>query len=582
MARSQSIKSGFVVVSLVSMLGILASAQTVGNLPTVRQGNTGYDSNLGCSHTANCINYPENVLNGSLIAGCIVYGSGGGGTAPSSVTDNLGTTITMESPQVVGSGATAQSVIMWHGFTSSSGSDWIIITGGSSFDEKTAAEFTGVGSIDGTIQTGTGSGGSPTGSVSASATSTVNNDIAIQCTTTDGAAQPQLTLGNVQFAASDNNTVPNLLETFANMGALGSQTFTNYVFHDNGSSHYVMQTLLFKPTPTIFLADTALPQAGTSAAYSAQLHCTGGVSTQTYSVFSGTLPTGITLNTSTGVLTASSVSGTTQTVGFKCTDGTNTSASDSLTITVGATLNTPSLGPSTSGSFGGGGQSLSPLSVQCGDIILMCVSQGDDTHGAAGWVQTLSGSANSYSDSLGSTVQRYVAYPGIYNGPNQCIVFGPMTTNGTDTISAVNNQSASSGLTAWAQVVHNAQNVLDTPTWTNNIGQNTASLSVNYTTVVPNELLVTLANDFPDNGGSITHNSPFTQQFVGSGGFTNQADATDAVASASTVTATANFTVMDANGQGDSLAVFALRPALTFTGCTAPTFAGEKIRRYVN
>lgn len=573
----------FHIAGIVALLSIPCFAQTVGNLPTVRQANTGFDSNSACSHTANCVNFPEPVVSGNLLAGCISYASGSGGTPPSSVTDNVGTTYTVETGVVAGSGGNSQTILIYHGLAAASGTNWVIINGGGSYVGKTASEISGVSATDGSVVNGTGSGANPTGSVSTSATSTANNDIAINCTVTDAVSQPFSEVGNVQMGATDYANRGFALETFANMGTAGSQTFTNYIVHDNGSGHYAQQTLLFKPTPTIFLADTALPQAaGSSVVYSAQLHCIGGTASQTYAVATGTLPTGITLNTSTGVLSATNVTGSTQVVGFTCTDGTHTSATDTLTLTVGTSLITPSLGTSTSGGFGGGGGSLSALSVQCGDSILMCVSQADDTHGTSGWVQMLSGTGNYFKDSLGSTVQRFAALPGMHNGPNMCMTFGPVTTAGSDTISAANNQSAASGLNAWAVVVHNTQGVLDTPTWTNNVAQSSGSLSVNYTTTVPNTLLVTIATSYPNTGlgsPSITHSAPFTQQFLSSTSFTMQADATDAVASPSTVTATANYTVLDTNGSPESLMVVPLRPALTFTGCVSPTFLGEKYRR---
>ncbi len=64
-------------------------------------------------------------------------------------------------------------------------------------------------------------------------------------------------------------------------------------------------------TPTIALSPTSLPSGTQGAAYSQTISALGGISPYTYSITSGSLPTGISLNSSTGVISGTpSVSGT--------------------------------------------------------------------------------------------------------------------------------------------------------------------------------------------------------------------------------------------------------------------------------
>jgi hypothetical protein len=55
--------------------------------------------------------------------------------------------------------------------------------------------------------------------------------------------------------------------------------------------------------PTIVISTTSLPAAQLGITYTQTVHATGGTGAHHFSVFSGKLPTGITLNTSTGALT---------------------------------------------------------------------------------------------------------------------------------------------------------------------------------------------------------------------------------------------------------------------------------------
>lgn len=565
-------------------------AQTQGNLPGPLDGNTGFDSNAACSHTANCINLPENVQIGNEIVGCVSWGTTG--SAPSSITDSLGNTATQESPVTFGSTGNDRPfhLQMYHFNSAFAGSDYIIITGGSDMYAKNVGRFTGVSDTqDGSLTTNTGTPATPGGSITNSVTSAVNGDIAISCMGNTQGGSSVLTVGNSGMVASDHNTPANVQLGYQNLGLLGNYSITASIVNTNGSDSVAIATALFKPSTTIFLSDTALPQAADSVAYSAQLHVVGGTSATLTYACSGLPSNGLSLNTSTGVISGATPTGaTTLSLGCTVTDGTHTSATDTLSLQIGAAFGAISTGSFVSGGIGGGGGSMPALPVSCGDVVLLCTTQGDDTHGSSGWIQALNGSLNKYSDSLHSTVQRFPVFGGTQNGPTSCVMFGPVTTTGSDIITIVNNQSAATSLYGWALDIRDAQGLLDVGNYVNGITSSTnPTASVSYTTPVANELAVAVSTiacvtaGCSFNSTNVSFGAPFSLSYQsGSGSYAMSGFATDAAGSAGSLTATATFNgVTPTNGMNDSSMLVALRPALPFTACVAPALQGEKIRR---
>lgn len=581
-------------IPILVMLSVPCFSQTQGNLPGPADANTGFSSNSGCSHTANCVNIPDSVANGDEIVGCLMWGSTG--SAPV-VTDNLGNSFTQETPLTIGTTGNDQPfhLQMYHAHSSSSGADWIILTGGSDLYTKPVSRFTGVSDTkDGSLATVTGTPGANAGSISQNVTSAVNGDIAISCIGNGGNDASLTNVGNNGMVASDNHGADTDIG-YQNLGLLGTYSITATIVNGNGTEPIGLATALFKPSTTIFLSDTALPQAADGVAYSAQLHVVGGISgTLTYAC-TGLPSNGLSLNTSTGVISGATPSGI-ATVSLGCTvsDGTNTSASDSLSIKVGAAFGVVSLGGFVTGTFANGGGALTGLPVTCGDVVVLCATQGDDTHGAVGWIQALNGSlGNKYSDSLGSTVQRMPVFGGTPNGPTSCVLFGPVATNASDVITAVNNQSATSGLNAWAIDIKNAQGILDVGSYANaTTTTSSPTASTSFTTPVANEEAITAATIACATAGCGVNGTPGTNvTFGGAYSLSSQNGpnptyalsgfGTASIAAAGSTTATATFNnATPTNGMNTSIMLMALRPALP-AACTAPTL-GEKIRRYVN
>ena len=86
------------------------------------------------------------------------------------------------------------------------------------------------------------------------------------------------------------------------------------------------------PPPTV--ATTSLAAATAGTAYSATLSEAGGTDPCTWSITSGTLPTGLTLNSRTGVISGMPTGASSAPVTFKVTDATGMTATQVITFTV--------------------------------------------------------------------------------------------------------------------------------------------------------------------------------------------------------------------------------------------------------
>lgn len=95
--------------------------------------------------------------------------------------------------------------------------------------------------------------------------------------------------------------------------------------------NYTNKTILFNANPT--WVTTSLPQGTSNTAYTATLQATDDTSIQSYSIFSGSLPTGLTLNSSTGAITGT-ITGSGSSVTFRATDSNGGVSNKTLTIQV--------------------------------------------------------------------------------------------------------------------------------------------------------------------------------------------------------------------------------------------------------
>ena len=133
--------------------------------------------------------------------------------------------------------------------------------------------------------------------------------------------------------------------------AAGSYTFSVNVVDANNGIATTSITLVV--APTLSLSFPAPPSGTVGTAYTDTLTATGGTTPYSWSVSAGTLPAGITLNASTGVLAGTPTVAGTSSFTIKVTDASSQAATEATSITIAAgplTITVPSSAvlPSTS------------------------------------------------------------------------------------------------------------------------------------------------------------------------------------------------------------------------------------------
>ena len=577
---------------VVVLLASTCFAQVRGNRPNlIDSALDGSEINGG---TLGVIAYPESInVNDTLVCAVMVEND----TAFSSsftFADSLGNSWTATSPTTTPSPAPNTKIWLEYTKSTSSGADTITLTrtSGTDYYSIMCGRFANLGAVDVTATATAPAPGGVIGTINTSLTTTTNNDLIVNVSTSAAFGSHLNTPETTEFIGTEGAASPPVqdLLTMMQTGAAGTYTPQDYIYGDTNFSTRAMQSIAFKPalgaaTSSIFLADTALPDVGSNVAYFAQLHCQGGTAAQTYSLFSGSLPTGLSLNTSTGQITGTTTATGTYSLGFRCTDGTVTSAITSLTMTVGPTLSVPfirQLNNLWSGDNGGGNFT---MNVNCGSVVVI-YARGPDTHGTAGFVQMATGVNNYIKDSLNSPVRRYDGpIPGLTSWPFSVYIIGPIVPGGADTFTIANNQSSSSGRQTNIAVEVTGANVWDSgdSSAKETLLSNVASGSYNtaYQTLVKNTLLL-LGSDTAQGAAAISFPSPWS--VISSGGDVAGTTlyGTTTVANAGTnVNAPTNFTGFSTTFQQSQSFIVPLRPALPLAACPANFGTGEKFRRFV-
>jgi len=136
--------------------------------------------------------------------------------------------------------------------------------------------------------------------------------------------------------SNDGNPVSQQLELGGNYTSADGNTYSF-----NGTkliaqfTNYAIMNLVASTTTALSVTTSSLPNGIVGVAYSQTLAVTGGTAPYTWTITSGTLPTGLSLSSS-GVLSGTpTIGGGPTTVTFKVTDSTSTTATKSLSITVG-------------------------------------------------------------------------------------------------------------------------------------------------------------------------------------------------------------------------------------------------------
>ena len=139
-----------------------------------------------------------------------------------------------------------------------------------------------------------------------------------------------------------SGTLPTGLTLTASTGAIsgtpsgtGTSNFTVQVSDANSLKATKALTLTVVAPPTVSTA--SLPGGTQNLVYSAALAATGGTLPYTWSITSGTLPTGLTLTASTGAISGTPTGTGTSSFTVQVSDANSVTSSKSLSITIGAT-----------------------------------------------------------------------------------------------------------------------------------------------------------------------------------------------------------------------------------------------------
>lgn len=117
--------------------------------------------------------------------------------------------------------------------------------------------------------------------------------------------------------------------------AAGNATFTVRV--TDAASRTATQTLTLAVTASLDITTTTLPAATVGTSYSRQLEADGGTAPYSWAVVTGTLPAGLSLNSS-GVLSGTPTSAGSPTFSVRVTDAASRTDTQALTLTVNASL----------------------------------------------------------------------------------------------------------------------------------------------------------------------------------------------------------------------------------------------------
>jgi len=157
--------------------------------------------------------------------------------------------------------------------------------------------------------------------------------------------------GTTPYAWSiTSRTLPDGLSLNSSSGVIsgtpispGTWNFTVQVTDSAGGSTTQVLSITINPAPAISTA--SLPDGEVGVAYSQTLAATGGTTPYTWSITSGTLPDGLSLNSSSGVISGTPTTDGTYTFTVQVTDSAGDTATADLSITINTapTISTTSL-----------------------------------------------------------------------------------------------------------------------------------------------------------------------------------------------------------------------------------------------
>src|SRR5450755_199777 len=141
---------------------------------------------------------------------------------------------------------------------------------------------------------------------------------------------------NVSGTSGSQGTLSGQTTTSVTYNAPASVTsaFTATVTATSIADASKSATLQIKVSPLPAITTASLPKATAGTAYSATLSVSGGTGPYKWTITSGTLPAGLSLNSSTGAITGTPTGVSSGSLTFQVTDATGMTASQTLTVTV--------------------------------------------------------------------------------------------------------------------------------------------------------------------------------------------------------------------------------------------------------
>jgi hypothetical protein len=355
------------------------------------------------------LSFPNNTIAGDVLLVGLDFTTA---ATLSSLTDSQGNNFTEVGTQLTSPGGARSRLYYARNIVGGADTVKVVLSAKSSYIEVYLSEYYGMNSLS-PLEAGAGAVGNAGLATSGNATTTIAGDVIYGFCIGDIAC----TVGSGFAARStfDGNLVEDMLA--GNPGP--------YAATGSASSGWTMQMVALKPAlPAITSASTASAMAASTFSY--QIVATGAPTT-----YGATgLPSGLTLNTATGLISGAPTAAGTYAVTLSATNATGTGKA-TLAINV---LPTSYLAQATAGHASGSASTFTlsfPNNTLAGDIILV------------GFDFTANATLSSLSDSQGNTftaVGTQLASPG---GAQSRVYYAQNIKGGADTVTV--NLSASSG-----------------------------------------------------------------------------------------------------------------------------------------
>jgi len=500
------------------------------NVPVVQSifGGTANTS----SPTVTCV-FNANITSGdALIIGMSWFG---GGTP--SISDTLGTTYVQKLLNNSGS----VSIAVYAGTAPSSGANTITATTTSStFNNAVCSEHPAAAlSLTVDVSNFTTYAGTPASATTGNVTTTLNNDFLYSY------------IGGFRNAGLFGTGSGYMPLGFQNSSDCGSAEFKiagapgsyNASFSNGGGNdQWVIVLIAFKSNAIAITSPSSLPDGSLSNSYSYTMLADGGVSTYTWTITSGALQSGLSLNASTGAITGTPTGSSNNNITFQVTDGTNTTTK-AVTLKIGAAANVISVVQSKVKNDQNPTITFTS-NVTIGNLI---VAQGNYV------VPAFQGNiAQKCTDSLG-TVFTPILLGAVTTFGALEMWSGVAPASGADTVSCSALQNVIE--------IANAQPFVDGNAFVvtiNNTGSPITSGSL--TTLAPNSILVAMAN-----GATLLTNLTVSAPFTGLSSATNNVGSYDIVTTATGYTV--SYTM---SGNTDGHWIIGLMPLRPTTGAVRP------------